>query len=49
MAKKSAVAREVKRRKLVEANFQKRAELRKLAKSLSVSEEERERAREALN
>ncbi|AOQ16050.1 30S ribosomal protein S14 [Chlamydia trachomatis] len=49
MAKKSAVAREVKRRKLVEVNFQKRAELRKLAKSLSVSEEERERAREALN
>ena len=49
MAKKSAVAREVKRRKLVEANFQKRAELRKLAKSLSISEEEREKARVALN
>ncbi len=49
MAKKSAIAREVKRRRLVEANFKRREELRKLAKSLSVTEEERENARVALN
>ncbi|WP_348663153.1 30S ribosomal protein S14 [Chlamydia vaughanii] len=49
MAKKSAVARENKRRRLVEANFKKREELRKVAKSLTVSEEERENARVALN
>ncbi|ASD30908.1 MULTISPECIES: 30S ribosomal protein S14 [Chlamydia] len=49
MAKKSAVARENKRRKLVEANYKKRSELRKIAKSLTASEEEKENARVALN
>ncbi|EPP34547.1 ribosomal S14p/S29e family protein [Chlamydia ibidis] len=49
MAKKSAVAREVKRRQLVEKNFKKREELRKIAKSLTASEEEKEAARLALN
>ncbi|ANG65903.1 30S ribosomal protein S14 [Chlamydia gallinacea] len=49
MAKKSAIARENKRRLLVARNYKKREELRKIAKDLTVSEEERERAREALN
>lgn len=49
MAKKSAVAREVKRRRLVEMNFKKREELRKIAKSLVASEEDKDRARQALN
>lgn len=49
MAKKSAVARENKRRRLVEANYKKREELRKIAKSLTASEEDRENARVALN
>ncbi|AAP05574.1 30S ribosomal protein S14 [Chlamydia caviae] len=49
MAKKSAVARENKRRRLVEANYKKRSELRNIAKSLTASEEEKENARVALN
>ncbi|WP_213357457.1 30S ribosomal protein S14 [Chlamydiifrater phoenicopteri] len=49
MAKKSAIAREKKRRKLVDRNFKKRSELRALAKSLFASEEEKEQARIALN
>lgn len=49
MAKKSSIARENKRRRLVEVNFKKREELRKIVKSLFVSEEEKENARIALN
>ncbi|AHK63464.1 30S ribosomal protein S14 [Chlamydia avium] len=49
MAKKSAIARENKRRLLVAKHYKRREELRKIAKDLTVSEEERERAREALN
>ncbi|ANH78730.1 30S ribosomal protein S14 [Candidatus Chlamydia sanziniae] len=49
MAKKSSIARELKRRRLVETNFKKRAALRETVKSLTVNEEEKERARIALN
>ncbi|WP_100934196.1 30S ribosomal protein S14 [Candidatus Chlamydia corallus] len=49
MAKKSSIAREAKRQRLVEANFKKRSDLRKIVKSLSVSKEEKESARIALN
>ena len=49
MAKKSSVAREAKRRRLVKVNFDRRRELRNIVKSLVVSEEEKEAARIALN
>ena len=44
MAKKSSVAREAKRRRLVKVNFDRRRELRNIVKSLVVSEEEKEAA-----
>lgn len=49
MAKKSSIARENKRRRLVEMHRERRSELRKIAKSLFASEEEKEAARIALN
>lgn len=49
MAKKSSIAREQKRQKLVEINRERRNELRKIVKSIYVGEEEKERARVALN
>lgn len=49
MAKKSAVAKQKKREKLVRLNFERRAELRRKAKDLRLSEEEREAARVSLN
>lgn len=49
MAKKSVVARQKKREKLVLLNFKRRAELRQKAKDLNISEEEREAARVSLN
>ncbi|MCH9610641.1 MAG: 30S ribosomal protein S14 [Chlamydiales bacterium] len=49
MAKKSAIARQAKRTKLVELNRERRNYLRKRAKDLRLSEEEREQARISLN
>ncbi|NGX61575.1 MAG: 30S ribosomal protein S14 [Chlamydiae bacterium] len=49
MAKKSAIARQKKREKLVRLNFERRSELRKKVKNLNLSEEEREGARISLN
>ncbi len=49
MAKKSAIAKQKKREKLVRLNFERRTELRNNAKNLHLSEEERESARIALN
>ncbi len=49
MAKKSAIAKQAKREKLVRLNFERRSELRRKAKDLRLSEEEREGARVALN
>jgi len=49
MAKKSVIARQKKREILVARHFTKRAELRKKSVNFSLSEEEREQARTALN
>lgn len=49
MAKKSAIAKQKKREKLVNLNWERRKELRERAKDLSLNEEERESARIALN
>ncbi|MCC5831913.1 MAG: 30S ribosomal protein S14 [Chlamydiales bacterium] len=49
MAKKSAIAKQKKREKLVQLNFDRRSELRVKAKDLSLNEQEREQARIALN
>lgn len=49
MAKKSAIAKQQKREKLVGLNFERRTQLRNKAKDLTLSEEEREQARVALN
>lgn len=49
MAKKSSIAKQKKREKLVQMNFERRSELRLKAKNLHISEDEREEARIALN
>lgn len=49
MAKKSAIAKQKKREKLVFLNREKRDLLRKQVKDLNLSDEEREAARVALN
>ena len=49
MAKKSVIAKQKKREKLVRLNWERRSELRKKGKDLSLHEEEREAARTALN
>lgn len=49
MAKKSAIARQIKRQKLVELNRGRRDKLRRLSKDMSISDEEREAARTSLN
>lgn len=49
MAKKSAVAKQKRREKLVSLNWERRAQLRKKSKDLRLSEEERTEARIALN
>lgn len=49
MAKKSVIARQKKREKLVRLNWERRAELRKKAKDIRLNEEDRETARTALN
>ncbi|MEZ5315566.1 MAG: 30S ribosomal protein S14 [Chlamydiales bacterium] len=49
MTKKSSIARQKKREHLVRLNFERRCEMRKRAKDLSLSEEAREEARFALN
>lgn len=49
MAKKSSIAKQKKREKLVHLNFERRSELRNKAKDLSLNEQEREQARIALN
>lgn len=49
MAKKSAIARQKKREKLVSLNWERRAELRRKGKDMKISEEEREEARVSLN
>ncbi len=49
MAKKSSIAKQKKREKLVSMNWKRRSELRSKGKDMSLSEEERESARVALN
>lgn len=49
MAKKSAIAKQKKREKLVNLNWERRQELRQKVKDLSLSDEERAGARIALN
>ena len=49
MAKKSAIARQKKREKLVNLNWERRTELRRKGKDMNISEEEREAARVSLN
>jgi small subunit ribosomal protein S14 len=49
MAKKSVLARQKQREKLVELNWKRRAELRDKIKNMRLSEEERADARLALN
>jgi small subunit ribosomal protein S14 len=49
MAKKSVVARQKKRELLVAKNWEKRTQLRKMAVDLSLSEEDRQKARTSLN
>jgi small subunit ribosomal protein S14 len=49
MAKKSSIEKEKRRRRKVALGWEKRTELRRIIKDLSVSDEERERARLALN
>ena len=49
MAKKSSIAKQKKREKLVALNWKQRADLRSKAKNLNLSDEEREEARTALN
>lgn len=49
MAKKSTIARQKKREKLVTLNWERREELRRKTKNLHISDEEREAARIALN
>lgn len=49
MAKKSAIAKQKRREAMVKRHWEKRAELRKLIKSVTVSDEEKALAREQLN
>lgn len=49
MAKKSAIAKQKKREKLVQLKWNKRQELKKKILDTSISEEEREEARDCLN
>lgn len=49
MAKKSLIEKEKRREKKVESGWQKRAELRKMAKDLKLSDEERMEAQIKLN
>ena len=49
MAKKSAVAKQKHKERLVGLKWEKRQELKKKIKSLDISEEEKEEARNALN
>lgn len=49
MAKKSAIAKQKKREKLVKLKWEKRQELKKKIIDINISEEEREDARNALN
>ncbi|MEG0036721.1 MAG: 30S ribosomal protein S14 [Victivallaceae bacterium] len=49
MAKKSSIAKQKKREYLVQLGRDKRSALREIVKSLTVTEEEREKARIALN
>lgn len=49
MAKKSVIARQKKREKLVSLNWERRKELRKQSKNPFISEEERIKARSSLN
>ena len=49
MAKKSAIARQAKRQKLVDLNRERRTELRRRSVNIHITEEAREEARVALN
>lgn len=49
MAKKSSIAKEKKREKLVQLKWEKRQQLKKVARDLNLSEEERSIARLALD
>lgn len=49
MAKTSTIAKQKRREKLVKLSFEKRSELRRKGKDMSISEEERAEARTALN
>ena len=49
MAKKSAVEKQKRREKIVNQNWEKRQELKKIVRDLNVSEEEKTIAREKLN
>jgi len=49
MSKKSIVARQKKREKLVQLNWERREELRAKSKDMRLSEEERDAARTSLN
>lgn len=49
MAKKSSVEKQKRRERLVQLKWNKRQELREKSRDLSLSEEEREQARTALN
>jgi len=49
MAKKSAIAKNKQRKAKVDRAWEKRAQLREMAKDMSLSEEEREEARMKLN
>lgn len=49
MAKKSIIARQKKREKLVELNWERRSQLRNKSKNMRITEEEREAARVSLN
>lgn len=49
MAKTSSIQKEKRRERMVKLKWEKREQLRKTAKDLSISEEERQAARTALN
>lgn len=49
MAKKSSIEKEKRRREMVKRGWEERTRLREIGKDISVSDEERERARIALN
>lgn len=49
MAKKSSIAKQKRRQKLVDLNRERRSELRRRCKDMNLSDEEREAARVSLN